>query len=190
MKKKKSRYPLKELKKVGAVRIFWLIVYYGMAQYLPDSYTIIVGKIANAIRCACVKRIVKHCGILDTVGRKAYIGNGKDIEIGNHVTIGANTTIPNNTIIGNYVMISRQTYILYGNHKFDSIEIPIKKQGYKPRKQTIIEDDVWIGMRSFLTPGRHIKKGTIVAAASVLTKDFDEYSIVGGNPAKLIKTRK
>ncbi|MDC2791486.1 acyltransferase, partial [Bacteroides ovatus] len=57
-------------------------------------------------------------------------------------------------------------------------------------RQTIIEDDVWIGMRSFLTPGRKLKKGTIVAACSVLTKDFDEYTVVGGNPAKLIKKRK
>lgn len=44
-------------------------------------------------------------------------------------------------------------------------------------------------MRSFLTPGRHVKRGTIVGACAVLTKDFDEYSIVGGNPAKLIRKR-
>ena len=53
----------------------------------------------------------------------------------------------------------------------------------------IIEDDVWIGLRSILTPGRHVQKGTIVAIGSVLTKDFPPYSVVGGNPAKVIKSR-
>lgn len=45
-------------------------------------------------------------------------------------------------------------------------------------------------MRTFMTPGRHVKEGTIVGACAVLTKDFEPYSVVGGNPAKLIKMRK
>ena len=58
-----------------------------------------------------------------------------------------------------------------------------------PPKQTIIEDDVWIGLRTILTPGRHVAKGTIVGMGSVLSKDFPPYSIVGGAPAKLIRNR-
>jgi acetyltransferase-like isoleucine patch superfamily enzyme len=41
-----------------------------------------------------------------------------------------------------------------------------------------------------MTPGRHISKGTIIGMGSILTKDFPPYSVVGGNPAKLIKSRK
>ena len=114
----------------------------------------------------------------------------KSILVTGNFTLGANAEIPNDTIVGCYSMISRQTYILHGNHRFDNTEVPIKLQGSYPDRQTIIEDDVWIGMRSFLTPGRHVKKGTIVAAGSVLSKDFPEYSIVGGAPAKLIRMRK
>jgi maltose O-acetyltransferase len=44
-------------------------------------------------------------------------------------------------------------------------------------------------MNSLLTPGRYIRKGTIVAMGSVLTRDFPEYSIVGGTPAKYLKSR-
>ena len=40
-----------------------------------------------------------------------------------------------------------------------------------------------------MTPEKKKKKGSIIATGSVLTKDFDEYSIIGGNPAKLIKKR-
>lgn len=86
-------------------------------------------------------------------------------------------------------MLSRRCFILDRNHCFDRVDIPIIEQGFKPFKQTIIEDDCWIGMNSLLTPGRHVKKGTIVAMGSVLTKDYPEYSIVGGNPAKIIKSR-
>ena len=52
----------------------------------------------------------------------------------------------------------------------------------------VIDDDVWIGRDVTIMVGRHISKGTIVAANSVVTKDFPEYSIIGGNPAKLIRS--
>lgn len=171
------------------MRKFYLIIYYGFAQYLPDSYSTPFGRVSNWIRCFLVKRIARRVGKIDTVNRRVYFGTGAKLELGNHCTLGANVSIPNDTIVGNYSMISRQTFILHGNHRFDNPDIPIKLQGSYPDKQTIIEDDVWIGMRSFLTPGRYVRKGTIVAAASVLTKDFPAFSIVGGNPAKLIKMR-
>ena len=57
------------------------------------------------------------------------------------------------------------------------------------KKQTVIEDDAWIGRNVTMTPGRTIKKGTIIGTGCVLTKDFPPYSIVGGNPGRLIKSR-
>lgn len=66
----------------------------------------------------------------------------------------------------------------------------MRLQGYSQNKPIVIDDDVWIGRDVTIMVGRHIKKGTIVAACSVVTKDFPEYSIIGGNPAKLIKNRK
>ncbi|MBO5025211.1 MAG: acyltransferase [Bacteroidaceae bacterium] len=172
------------------MRILYLILYYGFAQYLPDSYSKPLGQVSNWIRCFLVKKIAKKVGLIDTINRRVYFGNGEKLELGDHCTLGANVSIPNDTIVGAYSMVSRQVYILHGNHNFSNPDIPIKLQGSQPDKQTIIEDDVWIGMRSFLTPGRRVRKGSIVAAGSVLTKDFPEYSVIGGNPAKLIKSRK
>lgn len=43
---------------------------------------------------------------------------------------------------------------------------------------------------SMIAPGRHIKKGSIIAMGCILTKDFPEYSIIGGNPSQLIRNRK
>ena len=84
------------------IKNFFLVAYYGFAQYLPDSYTPIVGKISNWIRVFCVKRIVFKCGDIDTIGRRAYFGNGRDVQLGDHCTLGANSSIPNNTIVGAY----------------------------------------------------------------------------------------
>lgn len=54
---------------------------------------------------------------------------------------------------------------------------------------TIIENDVWIGYDALIMPGVKIGNGAIIAAKSVVTKDVEPYTIVGGNPANLIKKR-
>lgn len=58
------------------MRIICLLFYYGFAQYLPDSYLPIVGKISNAIRIGLVKHIFKKCGKITTINRLAYFGSG------------------------------------------------------------------------------------------------------------------
>lgn len=172
-------------------RLFCLALYYGFAQYLPDSYGPIkpIANASNSIRVFLVKRIFKKCGKIRTINQKAYFASGKDVEMGDNSGLGARCHIPDNTIIGSNVMVGRDSLILWDNHRFDRIDIPINEQGYYPRVPTVIEDDCWIGLRSLITVGRHISRGTIVAMGSVVTKDFPEYSIIGGNPAKLIKSR-
>lgn len=173
-------------------RILFLVLYYGFAQWLPGSYTPVFGKFCNFLRIWCVKHIFKRCGNISTIDRRAYFGTGCDIEIDDYSSIGAYCVIPNNTIIGRYVMMAPQIHIVANNHRHDDITCPMCLQGSQcfPPPQTIIEDDCWIGVRVIMTPGRHVKRGSIVAAGAVLTKDFEEYSIVGGNPARLIKKRK
>lgn len=54
---------------------------------------------------------------------------------------------------------------------------------------TVIGNDVWIGRESIIMPGVKIGDGAIIAACSVVTKDVEPYSVVGGNPARFIKKR-
>ena len=172
------------------MRFLFLILYYGLAQHLPSSYSIWGGKFWNIIRIFCCRRIFKYCGKISTIDRHAYFGNGRNIEIGDYSGIGANCVVPNNTIIGKYVMMAPEVHIVANNHQFKETSIPICFQGPDYSKnQTIIEDDVWIGVRTIFTPGHRIGKGSIIGAGSVVTKDVEPYSIVGGNPAKLIKKR-
>ena len=171
-------------------RSIFLVIYYIIGAYLPSSYAPVIGKLSNAFRIFCVKRIFKYCGKVSTIDRKVYFGNGRNIEIGDYSGIGENSIIPNNTIIGKYVMMAPEVHIVANNHNFSRVDIPMCFQGSPfTHPNTVIEDDCWIGVRVIMTPGRHVKKGSIVAAGTVLTKDFDEYSIVGGNPAKFIKNR-
>ena len=52
-----------------------------------------------------------------------------------------------------------------------------------------IANDVWIGANSLIMSGINISNGAVIAAGSVVTKDVGPYELVGGNPAKLIKSR-
>ena len=54
---------------------------------------------------------------------------------------------------------------------------------------TVVGNDVWIGYESIIMPGVTIGDGAIVAAKSVVVKDVPAYSVVGGNPAQVIKRR-
>lgn len=171
--------------------IICLALYYGFAQYLPNSYNrLLGGRIFNRFRIFLCKRIFKSAGNILTINRKVNFGSGRSIEIGDNSGIGANVSMPSNTKIGRNVMLSRNTFILSRNHEYNDLDKPINEQGFKPSQVTTIDDDCWIGMNTLMTPGRHVKQGTIVAMGCVLTKDFPEYSIVGGNPSKLIKSRK
>lgn len=169
-------------------QIVFLIIYYTIAIYLPDSNGWI--KWGTKFRRFVCKRIFKKCGKGIMVHRGARFGIGIHIEIGNHSDIGINANIPGDTIIGDYVLMAANCFIFDRNHEFKDVNKPIKLQGTTKKKRTIIENDVWIGKNVTMTPGRHIKRGTIVGTCCVLTKDFPEYSIVGGNPSRLIRSRK
>lgn len=98
--------------------------------------------------------------------------------------------------IGNYVCIGAETIILMGgnnthrNDWFSNYPFMDKIfESYLSKGDTIIEDGVWIGMRSMIMPGVKLGEGSVIAAGSVVTKDVPPYTIVGGNPVQVIKQR-
>ena len=68
-------------------------------------------------------------------------------------------------------------------------KIAMEGKSYPTKGDTIIENDVWIGYGSTIMPGVRIGNGSIIAAKSTVTKDVEPYSIIGGNPGKLIRKR-
>ena len=171
-------------------RIVCLALYYCLATHLPRKGVPFFGKMANRFRCMCVQGIFKRCGRVSTIGKGAYFGTGRNVEIGDYSGIGDYCTIPNNAKIGKYVMMGPEVFMTASNHVFASTDKPMIMQGMSTTRPIEIEDDCWIGARVIITPGRKIGRGSIVGAGAVVTKDVEQFSIVGGNPAKAIKSRK
>lgn len=109
--------------------------------------------------------------------------NGSNIYIGHNCHFGANVKF------NSYIMLGSNVSFVGGDHNYRDIGNYMFFSGRDKLKNIIIEDDVWIGHGSIILQNITIGKGSIIAAGSVLTKDVEPYSIVGGNPAKLIKKR-
>jgi maltose O-acetyltransferase len=171
------------------MRNFSLILYYLILNKLPHSTVPFVGIPCERFKEFFVKRILKKCGSNVNVSQRARFGNGKFIEIGNNSSIGMDCKVPNNIIIGEDVMMGPHVTIYGANHVFERTDIPMRKQGMKKYPAVVIEDDVWIGSHTIIMPGLKISKGTIIGAGSIVTKSFPAYSIIAGNPAKLLKSR-
>lgn len=163
-----------------------LLIYYLIAQHLPSSF-FPLGKIYNSFRIFCLKKILL-IGKNTKVQSSVYIGNGQNIIIGNFCQINERVKL-DNVYISDYVMIAPGVTILGKMHEFNDLSIPMILQGESIVKQTIIEDDVWIGTNAVIMPGLTIASGSIIGAGAVLTKDTEENGIYGGIPAKLIKYR-
>jgi acetyltransferase-like isoleucine patch superfamily enzyme len=139
----------------------------------------------------------KSGGII-TIGQNTEVLNGCLLmTYGGKIVIGNNCSVNPYTIlyghgkglkIGDNVLIAGHCLIIPSNHIFKDKNTPINKQG-ETSKGIIIEDDVWIAAGCKVLDGVTIRKGTIVAAGSVVNKSTEPYSIVGGVPAKLIKYR-
>ena len=150
-----------------------------------------VSPLSKNIRYLLCKRIFKKCGKSVNIERGAYFGSGKDVEIGDFSGVGIFCRIHNNTVIGRNVMMGPYCYFLESTHRFDKTSISMKEQGrYEERVKVIIEDDIWMGREVMIIGNKITKEGTILGARTVLTKNFPEYSIVGGNPSRLIRSRK
>ncbi|MEW6442095.1 MAG: acyltransferase [bacterium] len=140
------------------------------------------------------------------------IGSGR-IRIGDHVFLGNRQAwilqknlfqrpeliIGSHTSINYRVVISVECRVEIGNRCRIAEEVKIFDNNshsihYQDRRQTIedvapvqIEDDAWIGMNSIILKGVRIGRGSVVAAGSVVTKSVPEETLVGGNPAVVIK---
>lgn len=171
---------------------FWLMLFYGIANHLPDSYTMFWGRPSNKLRIMRCKHIFKKCGKVTTINRNIYFGNGKNVVIGDYSGIGSNCVLPNDIKIGKYVMMGPELYCLSYSHIIDNPDIPMCQQGGVRNSYSgiCIENDVWIGGKVIITKGRHIGHHSILGAGAVVTKDVPDYAVVGGNPAKILKMRK
>lgn len=91
--------------------------------------------------------------------------------------------------ISKNVMVGPHCVLAAGNHEFRNLELPMIKAGSFSNGPIVIEEDVWIGANCTITDNVRIGKGAIVGANSLVNKDVQPYSIVGGVPARHISSR-
>lgn len=118
-------------------------------------------------------RDLPHAGI--TVGHDCLIGEYSVIRGQGGVTIG------------DRVYTSPFTQIIAVNHVFDDPARPFVEQGITAQGITI-EDDVWLGSGAIVTDGVRIGCGAVVAAGAVVTRDVPPHTVVGGVPARALRT--
>jgi acetyltransferase-like isoleucine patch superfamily enzyme len=116
-----------------------------------------------------------------------------EILIGNNVVFNPDCHIGciNKIEIGNNVLFASKVFVedcYHGEIDKNSLEIPPNQRKLFSKGPIIIEDNVWIGEGVAILPNVRIGKNSIIGANAVVTKSFPPYSIIGGNPARLIKS--
>ena len=131
--------------------------------------------------------IVMHGAILHVYNFRGMKQSG--IKIGRDSLIGEYSVIrgQGGVSIGDRVYTSPFTQIIAVNHVFDDPNRPFVEQGITA-EGIIIEDDVWLGAGAIITDGVRVGQGAVVAAGAVVTKDVLPHTVVGGVPAKPIKS--
>lgn len=172
------------------IKYFYLAMYYLFAKHLPaTNNTLLISKFIRGTRRLLVSHVFDYCGKNVNVEKDADFGNGEGIRIGENSGIGVNCSVRGPLEIGANVMMGPDVMIMTSSHNVESIGVPMNQQGALPKQKVIIGDDVWIGARVIILPGVKVGTGSIIGAGAVVTKDVPDYTVVGGVPAKFIKSR-
>ena len=141
----------------------------------------------GAAKEAAIRELFGSVGENPAVLPSFICDNGRNIHVGDNFLANYNVTIldVDEVRIGNHVMIGPNTLISTVNH-------PLTPMGRRKHlsmiKPVMIGNDVWIGGNVTILPGVTIGSNVIVAAGAVVTKDVPDNILVGGVPAKFIKT--
>ena len=126
------------------------------------------------------------------IGSEAFIGRGVVIggeiatgilRIGNHSQISTSCIldVSGNLTIGENVLLSAGCIVYTHSHGLDPKSMPIAND-------LTIADGAWIGARALILPSvRRIGKSAVVGAGAVVTKDVQDFCVVAGNPARVLR---
>jgi len=114
-----------------------------------------------------------------------YEWNGDRLIIGKFCQIAAGVEFIMNG--ANHQMNAVSTFPFYTLEGWDMV--PPERADLPLKGDTIVENDVWIGQNAVILPGVHIGSGAIIGANSIVGSDVAPYTVVAGNPAKMLRAR-
>lgn len=132
------------------------------------------------------------------LGRWVHIGNRcairaheGTVRIGDKVVFGTDITVNGylDIEVGAATLIADWVYVCDFDHVTTDLTMPIKDQGIV-KSPVRIGPDCWLGTKVTVTRGVRIGRGSVVAANAVATRDVPAYAIVGGVPARFIRSRR
>ncbi len=156
---------------------------FGVLRLLPER-----SKPIKKMRAFAAKLILPSCGKNVDISKSAHFSS--QVKIGDRSGIGANALLNGTILIGDDVMMGPDVMMYTVNHEIGCIDIPMNRQGVTEEKPIEIGNDVWIGARAIILGGVKIGNGAVVGAGSIVTKSIEPYSVVAGNPARFIRSRK
>ncbi len=122
-----------------------------------------------------------------TIEDFSVVNNGMGaVHIGSGSRIGISNVLIGPLRIGDNVIIAQNVVISALNHGYEDIHTPIRLQPCTTAEVTI-GNNSWIGANAVITSGVKIGKHVVVAAGSIVTKSVPDFTIVAGNPAKILK---
>lgn len=163
---------------------------------LLKDFRYILSRVMKKARPVSIKNSIIHCTskiepgsqvVNSEFGRYSYCGYDC---IFLNASIGSFCSISDNVVVGgsNHPMHFVSTSPVFLSHR-DSVKVKFSKFDYLDLPRTRIGSDVWLGYGVRVRSGVEIGHGAVVAMGSVVTKDIAPYSVVGGNPAKVLRMR-
>ena len=171
----------------------------------------VVYKLIWAVRYICYKLIFGSCKGIGYLGRPLFLHNPRNIHLSNRVRIfpnsrmethrGGKITICEGVSIGQGLHITSQDFnltigkgtIMSGNvvitnidHEYQDITAPVDAQPLMS-KDTQVGENCFIGYGSFIQAGTKLGKHCVVGANSVVSGKYEDYSVLVGAPAKVVK---
>ncbi|MDE2483316.1 MAG: acyltransferase [bacterium] len=148
------------------------------------------GVVGFALRTAVYRLFFARLGGFCWVQHGVTIVQSNRLRVGRH--FGCNTGSYINAIggieMGDYVLIGSNVTISSGMHPIEGALPPVFARPVVP-KPIRIEDDVWIGAGAVIMPGVTLRRGTVIGANSVVTRDTEPYTVYVGAPARAVRTR-
>lgn len=112
-----------------------------------------------------------------------------EVRMGRHCTLNPGATARGRVTLGDGVRVGYQAHLIGFQHRHEDLTRPMWQQGVRAAGVSV-GDDVWIGAGAIVLDGVTVGAHSIVAAGAVVTRDVPAWSIVAGNPARVLRDRR